>query len=160
MMNLVSSTDKILTTPCSKFEFDNPPFDPVVFSQELVKTMYDNNGLGISANQVGSPYQILAMRGDPENFVCFNPKLLTVSNEEIVLEETSLSYPGLIVKVKRPQHIRVRFAAPNGEIMTKQFTGLTARTFQQQLDFLSGIVYYNRANRYHRDKALRNWRNK
>ena len=117
--------------------------------------MYDNNGISLSAPQVGEPYRIFAMRGSPENFVCFNPKIVQPSEQEVVLEETSLSYPGLVIKIKRPQHIRVRFTMPNGETRTETFTGMTARVFQHNLDFLDGIAYYNRANKYHRDAAFR-----
>jgi peptide deformylase len=159
-MELVKQNDPILTLPCKSFDFTNPPFDPIEFSRELVKFMYDNNGIGVSANQVGVPYRIFAMRGSPENFVCFNPKIVQPSEQHVVLEETSLSYPGLIVKVKRPQHVRVRFSTPNGETRTDTFTGMTARTFQQMVYNLGGMLYFNQASRYHRDIAMKKWRGK
>jgi peptide deformylase len=67
-------------------------------------------------------------------------------------------YPSLIVKVKRPQHCRVRWTMPNGETRTDTFTGLSARTFQQNVDTLNGIIYYNLANKYHRDLAFKKWK--
>jgi peptide deformylase len=120
--------------------------------------MHDSNGIGLAANQVGIPYRVFAMRGQPENFVCFNPRIVQYSNETIVLEEGCLTYPGLIVKIKRPQHIRCRFQTPNGDTLTKQFTGMTARVFQHELDHLNGKIFYNQANRVHRDQALKKWR--
>lgn len=158
-MQLVSPDDPILTTPCKPFDFSNPPFEPIEFAKNLVKFMYDNNGIGLAANQVGVPYRVFSMRGQPENFVCFNPKIVQPSEMEVTLEEGCLTYNGLLVKIKRPRHIRVRFNLPNGDIMTKQFTGMTARIFQHELDHLDGIIFYNRANRYHRDQALKKWRN-
>ena len=157
-MNLVKSNDPILTTPCQPFNFQDPQFDPIEFSQELVKFMYDNNGIGLAANQVGIPYRVFAMRGAPENFVCFNPKIIQPSEMTVTLEEGCLTYPGLIVKVKRPQHIRVRFQTPNGETLTKQFTGMTARIFQHEIDHLDGILYFNKASRYHREVAIKKWK--
>jgi peptide deformylase len=157
-MNLVNQNDPILTSVCNEFDFHNPPFDPIEFSQELIKFMYDRNGIGLAANQVGVPYRVFAMRGSPENFVCFNPKIVQFSNAEVVLEEGCLSFPGLIIKVKRPQHIRVRFQTPNSETLTKQFTGMTARIFQHELDHLNGMLYINRANRYHREIAMKKWK--
>lgn len=159
-MNLVSQNDLILRKQCDEFDFNNPPFDPIEFSKEMVKFMHDSNGIGLAANQVGVGYRIFAMRGQPENFVCFNPRIVQYSNETIVLEEGCLSYPGLIVKIKRPQHIRCRFQTPNGETLTKQFTGMTARVFQHELGHLNGEIFYNNANRVHRDQALRKWRAK
>lgn len=157
-MYLVNKEDKVLTTECEVFDFANPPFDPIEFSKELVKFMYDHNGVGLAANQVGVPYRVFALRADPENFVCFNPRVVMPSEETITLEEGCLSYPGLIVKVKRPQHVKVRFETPNGETLTKTFTGISARAFQHELDHLDGIVFYNRANRFHRDQAFRKWK--
>jgi len=146
---------KYLHIRCQPFDFENPPFDPIVFSQELVKTMYEQNGLGLAANQVGVPYQIFAMRGAPENFVIFNPRIIDLSTEEILLEEGCLSYPGLIVKIKRPSLIKVRFQTPNGETRTEKFVGMTARVFLHENDHLLGIRHYDRASRYHRDQAFK-----
>jgi peptide deformylase len=143
---------------CEPFDFNDPPFDPVEFSKKLIALLYEKNGLGLAANQVGTPYRIFAMRGAPENFVCFNPKIVGSSKDQVVLEEGCLSYPGLLVKVKRPSMIRVRFTAPNGEIMTKQFIGMSARVFQHENDHLDGIRFFDRANKFHRDRAMRKWK--
>jgi peptide deformylase len=157
-MNLVDAKDPILKTKCEEFDFINPPFDPIEFSKDLIKFMYDNNGLGLAANQVGVPYRIFAMRGAPENFVCFNPKIVLPSSEQVILEEGCLTYPGLLVKIKRSQHIKVRFRTPNGETLTKTFTGMTARIFQHELDHLNGIEFFSRANKYHREQAFKKWK--
>jgi len=157
-MNLVDAKDPILKTKCEEFDFINPPFDPIEFSKDLIKFMYDNNGLGLAANQVGVPYRIFAMRGAPENFVCFNPKIVLPSTEQVILEEGCLTYPGLLVKIKRSQHIKVRFRTPNGETLTKTFTGMTARIFQHELDHLDGIEFFSRANKYHREQAFKKWK--
>ena len=149
----MKSDDKILATVCEKFDFDNPPFDPIEFAQSIVKFIYENNGIVVAANQVGIPYSIFAMRGHPQNFVCFNPKIVQPSEEEIILEETSMSNPGFIVKVKRPRHVRVRFQTPNGETKTETFSGFTARAFQQAIDYLNGVKFYENANPYHIEQA-------
>jgi peptide deformylase len=159
VMKLVSGDDAILREPCQEFDFNDPPFDPIEYAKEMVKFMYDNNGYGIAANQIGAPYRFFAMRGHPENFVCFNPKIIDTSNETIVLEEGCLTFPNLVIKVKRPRNIRVRFTTPAGDVRTEKFTGMTARVFQHELDHLNGVLYFNRASRYHRDIAMRKWRN-
>jgi peptide deformylase len=65
---------------------------------------------------------------------------------------------GLLIKVKRPRDIKVRFNGPDGEIYTKTFTGMSARVFQHELDHLDGITMLDRANRYHREAALKHWK--
>jgi peptide deformylase len=149
---------KALNIISLKFNFDDPPFNAIEFSRDIVRYMYDKNAITISAPQVGKFYDIIVLRGSPENFVCFNPRIVMSSDEQIVLEESSLSYPGLIVKIKRPRHIKVRFATPNSEVRTETFTGMTARAFQHSMDFLKGEEFYRKANLYHRSLALSKWK--
>ena len=150
--------DRYLLEECEDFDFKDPPFDPVEFAKTLVKFMYDNNALGVAANQVGVPYRIFAMRGSPENFVCFNPKIVQTSEKDVVLEEGCLSYPGLLVKIKRPEYVRVRFTTPNGDTITRQFIGMAARGFQHEYEHLEGERFYDKANRFHREQAMRKWK--
>lgn len=157
-MQLVDKNDPVLLNPCKPFDFLMPPFEINDFARELVSFMYEKNGIGLAANQVGVPYRIFSMRAAPENFVCVNPKIVMFSNEKIVLEEGCLTYPNLLVKVKRSQHIRVRFETPNGDVLTKKFTGLSARIFQHEMDHLDGMIFYNRANKFHKDQSLRKWK--
>ena len=116
-----------------------------------------NKGLGLAAPQIGIPYRVFAFTGDPVN-VCFNPKIVDKSKEEIYLDEGCLTFPGLIIKIKRSSLIKVRFTMANGETITKKLSGMTARCFQHELDHLNGILFLNRANLYHREKALKSWR--
>lgn len=150
--------NQYLLEECKPFDFLHPPFDPIEFAQELVKFMHENRALGVAANQVGVPYRIFAMRGHPENFVCFNPKITQPSEKTVVLEEGCLSYPGLLVKIKRPEFIRVRFSTPNGDTLTKQFIGMSARVFQHEYEHLEGNRFYDKANKFHRDQAMRKWK--
>lgn len=145
---------------CDPYNFQDPPIDcpPIEFAQALVKTMYEAGGICLTAPQVGVNLRVFAMRSAPENFVCYNPRIVSSSDDQVLLEETSLSHPGLIVKVKRPRKIRVRFNTPNGEVRTETFEGLTARTFQHCMDFLNGEQFYSKANFFHREQALRKWK--
>jgi len=155
-MNLVNYNELILKQKQEQFDFYHPPYDPIEFSQELVKMMHESGGIGLSAPQVGVPHRIFAMRGNP-NFVCFNPRIVMKSEDSVMLEETCMSYPQLLIKIKRPQHIRVRFQTPNGETRTEQFTGLTARVFQHEMEHLDGNMFYKDATFFHRTTALKKW---
>ena len=146
-MNLVDHTDPLLRTELEPFDFANPPFDPIEFAHKIVHFMYESGGIGLAANQIGVPYRVFAMRGDPENFVCFNPKIVMPSEEHVVLEEGCLSFKNLYIAKKRPKHVRVRFQTPNGETMTRTFTGMTARIFQHELDHLDGKTFIHDESR-------------
>lgn len=155
--DLVDSNDPILREKLEDFDFSNPGTDPVQLSRDLAETMIIQNGLGLAANQIGERHRAFAMKAE-QIIVCFNPKIVDASEETVLLEEGCLSYPGLLVKIKRPKKIRVRYTMPNGEVETRVFDGLTARVFQHELDHLDGICHINRANAIHKKQALAKWK--
>lgn len=152
ILELIDCNDPLLKQEMEPFDFSNPPVNPLDLVTDLAETMLANNGIGLSANQCGLPYRVFVMLGD-ELIPCFNPRIVDVSRETVILEEGCLSYPNFFVKVKRPRRIKVRFADPNGKIVTQIFDGMTARVFQHELDHLNGINYQQRANRYHLEQA-------
>ena len=151
---LVTRYDPVLKQKCLEFDFQDMPFDPVLFSMKLTKVMVDNRGLGIAAPQVGVPYRIFALTGQP-NIVMFNPKVVDTSDETVMLDEGCLSFPNLFIKIKRPKHIKVRFTMPNGEVETKKYTGMTARAVLHELDHLDGVLFQTRASQHHRLAAIK-----
>ena len=157
--DILKYPNPILTTPCEDFNFFNPPGDPKELSLALMQFMNDHNAIGLSANQLGIPYKVFVLRGHPENLVCFNPVVVSMSKETDLMDEACISYPGVNVKIKRAKEIRLRFTTPSGITETKSFNGLTARTIQHEMDHLSGIPFINRANRYHRDRAMKGYYN-
>lgn len=159
ILNLVPSADPILTTPAQPFDFSSPSVDPIQLAKDLAETMIHHQGLGLAAPQVGLPFRVFALNGNPIH-VCFNPRIVDASSEEIYLEEGCLTFPGLVMKIKRPRHIKVRFTMPNGETVTEKYTGMTARCFLHEMDHLDGVLYQTKATLYHREKAMKKWRQK
>jgi peptide deformylase len=156
VLPLVKDDIHLLTQASAEFDFETQDLNPSQLARDLVDTMYASNGLGLSACQIGLPYRVFAMRGSPENLVLFNPKIVQLSSDFVLLEETSLSFPGLIVEVNRPKSLRMRFTGPDGEVRTVQYTGMTARIVQHQMDHLDGKLFYNKTTRHRRDKAFKN----
>ena len=157
-LKLVPYNDPILHQPCEKFDFKNPQFDIINFSYKMVDAMRENRGLGLAANQVGYPYKIFVLQSSPI-YCVINPKILHVSDEMITLEEGCLSYPGLLVKVKRPLWIKVRFNNPNGSAQTLRFEGMTARCFLHEYDHIEfGQTFIGAADFMQKDKAERHWK--
>jgi peptide deformylase len=152
--NLVPDSDPILSQELPKFDFDNPATDPIQLAYDLVESMRHHNGLGLSANQIGLPYRAFAMQAVPA-IVCFNPKVIDESSEEIMLEEGCLSFPGLGIKIKRPRHIKVRYTEPNGNVVTRKFTGMAARCFLHEYDHMNGTKYIDRASFIQKEIALK-----
>ena len=150
--DLVSSNDPILKEKLPKFDFNDPPMDPHEIAHILAQTMIKNDGLGLAANQVGLPYRVFAVMGNPI-LCCFNPHIVDVSDDTLLMEEGCLSYPNLFVKIRRPQVIRIRYTRPNGVTVTEQYQDLTARVMQHEIDHLDGICHLSRANSIHLEQA-------
>lgn len=150
--DILPLNDKALKTPCEKFDFANPQVDPLQLYKDLAETMANARGLGLSANQIGEPYRAFVMTGE-HIYGVFNPIIVDVSDEQVVLEEGCLSEKNFFVKIKRPKKIKVRFAEPNGAVTTQVFDGMTARVFQHELDHLNGVNIKKRANAYHLAQA-------
>jgi peptide deformylase len=149
---ILDKSAPILREEMPAFDFKNPIIDPVELYTDLAETMRENEGMGLSANQIGVRTRAFVMRAE-EIVGVFNPRIVDVSSETVMLEEGCLSYPNLFVKIKRPKSIKVRFTTPDGETSTKTFTGMTARVFLHELDHLNGIAHTSRANRYHLEQA-------
>ena len=154
MHKLVPSNSEILNKPLETFDFSNPPEDPKKIAEILLEHVKEYKGIGLSANQIGLPYRVFILVGNP-SMVCFNPRIVSSGNNVILTEEGCLTFPGLYVRIKRPEEVRVRYVDENGETQTRQLTGLTSRCFQHELDHLDGIDYTKRASKYHLDQAKR-----
>jgi peptide deformylase len=85
----------------------------------------------------------------------FNPKIVHYSDECVLIEEGCLSYPGLFIKIKRSNSIRIRFSDADNEIQTRVYDGIPARAIQHEYDHLNGITYQQRCNSFYLDQAKR-----
>ena len=142
-----------------QFDFNNPQIDPVDLSQSMVKLMRKEMGYGLAANQVGLPLKVFVLDGEPA-YAVFNPRITYFGEEEILLEEGCLSYPGLTIKIKRPRFLRARFQDPYGDFVTKQFDGITSRVFEHEYDHLQGVDFTRKVSKLKRDMAIKRWKKK
>ena len=146
---LINNKKEILKTATDSFDFDNPIVEPKEFAENLAETMMENKGLGLSAPQCGFNTSVFVV-GDPRD----KDSIMGIFNPTIVLMyEGCLSFPGLLIKIKRPERVRVRFKDMNGETLTRQFSGVSARAVQHEFDHLQGILFQKKANRVHLESA-------
>lgn len=155
ILPLVPRDHSLLKTELEPFDFSNPPTDPIQLAKDLTETMLHHNGIGLAANQVGLPYRVFVIKSNPI-LACFNPKIVSITGEEVDLEEGCLTFPNYYVKIRRPKMIRVRYTYPNGNTVTEIYDGITARIFQHELDHLNGVLFTSRATLYHRERAEKN----
>ena len=155
-MNLVKEISPILKVPCIEFDFSNPPCDPIELANDLNETMIANDGLGLSANQVGLEYRVFVIRTDENKTLAFfNPKIVATSEKLISLKEGCLSFPLLYLNIKRPEWVRVRYTTQYGETKTDRFMGITCRVVLHEYDHMEGKVFTYVASKFEAQRALR-----
>jgi peptide deformylase len=143
---------------------------------DMIATMRAAGGAGLAANQVGELHRILVAEVDHNPRYPYKPPLpLTVMVNPVVeplgpdtipIIEGCLSVPGLRGELDRHAAIRVRYLDRDGAPREDTFEGLTAGTFQHEVDHLDGILFLDRVNdprtfmtweqfdRHHRDAWL------
>lgn len=117
----------------------------------MFETMYDSDGVGLAAPQIGRNDRIIVIDASPlaETFpeldgfkkVLINPQLEVLDGDKETRAEGCLSLPGLSENVTRVEHIRLRWFDENFEEHDEEFSGFGARVIQHEYDHLEGKVY-------------------
>lgn len=143
IFDFVDENHPILKQVIPPFVF-SPDFDAAGFASSMVETCRKHGGLGLAANQCGKNVRMFVM-GSKDSYVAhFNPAILESSDDEVVLDEGCLSFPNLFLKVKRPSYVRITYQDYNGHHHEREYSGITARVFQHELDHLNGVCYTGR----------------
>ena len=150
---LIESTNPLLKVKLSECSSD---LDREKVESQLIDSMKHYQGIGLSANQVGIMERVFVMYSDVkkrEIISCFNPKIITQSDTEIVIEEGCLSYPGLWLKVKRPDGIEVEYEDKTGEVQSKAMFGLECRIFLHEYDHMEGTDFTKKVSKIKLNRA-------
>ncbi len=133
-------------------EIRSPEFQR--FVDELIATMRHARGAGLAANQVFEPIQVCAIEvNDNPRYpykpkipltILVNPKLEPLSEETFQNYEGCLSVPNLRGVVRRYAELRVTALDRHGEPIELETRGITAGTFQHEVDHLHGKLFVDR----------------
>ena len=124
---------------------------------DLIETRRAANGAGLAANQVGVPLRVAVAENDGNNprypykpaiplTVMVNPVIEPLDPETFEVNEGCLSVPDLRGNLTRLTHVRVRYLDRDGTARSEEKHGLTAGTFQHEVDHLDGILFCDRAD--------------
>lgn len=106
--------------------------------KRLKLTMKLYGGIGLSANQCGVFERVFIIGTEDFQLACINPKVIGTSAGVIKADEGCLSFPGLYLKIERPNSIQVEFTDENGQRQETMLEGLSARCFLHELDHMNG----------------------
>lgn len=128
---------------------------------DMFATMYNANGIGLAANQVGKGLSLTVIDiSDVEEdedaegpLVLINPVIEAFSDNEEEFEEGCLSLPDFRDVVIRPSEIQVRFLDRHMKEQRMEVGGLLSRVMQHEIDHLNGIYFYERLSPIRRTLA-------
>lgn len=133
--------DPILEKVCRPVKEMTPRMKELI--DDMFETMYEANGVGLAAPQVGVLRRLCIVdigEEDGEAYVLINPEILEQDGEQTG-DEGCLSLPGKAAQVTRPNHVIVKAYDEEMKEYTVEAEGLLARAFCHEIDHLDGHMY-------------------
>ena len=125
------------------------------FVEELWNYQKSIGGVGLSANQVGIDAKVFTMGLKQHRWNIINPKLISTSDESVMMEEGCLSAPGLMLKVKRPEKCTLAYMNENQEEVIEEFDGIWARIVLHEYDHMLGQSFLQRVGPLQLERAMK-----
>lgn len=141
------------------------PGDPVIhfnkeleaLAQDMFDTMYDAEGVGLAAQQVGVPLRLFVMDCSGLKLVAANPEILSVEGEQDG-DEGCLSVAKVPAPLKRPDKAVLRAQDLSGQPFEREARGLAARCFLHETDHCDGRLFIHHLSPLRRDMVVRRFR--
>lgn len=122
---------------------------------DMVATMNEARGIGLSAIQVGVSLRVLVVKDELGGIhKVINPRVVKISEKQDIFREGCLSFMGLFVNVRRPVDAAVEWWDENGEKQQQDMGGLLARAIQHEMDHLEGKTFLDHLAPLERRLAL------
>ena len=155
----------IITVPNEVLKKISDPIENVGESEkklvnDLFETMYNSNGIGLAAVQVGILKRILVIdvstKEEKKNPLCFiNPVIKKISDETSVYEEWCLSIPDTFIEIERPKICEVEYIDLDGKLKNIKCDGLLSTCLQHEINHLDGKLIIDHLTKLKRDIIIK-----
>ena len=119
----------------------------LTLAEDMKETMYEKNGVGLAAPQVGVLKRIIVIDVGEGPITLLNPVIVYKKGAKQDMEGC-LSVPGVWGIVERPEHVIVRGLSLEGETVEIEAKGLLAVAFCHEIDHLDGVLYTDKVIEY------------
>ena len=136
--------NKLLWEPSRKVE-ESEKFLAITNCMKMIDLAEENNGIGLTAVQVGisKAYFVAELKGSFH--IVINPKIVNYGKNKLIGKEGCLSFPGMPQgNIERFRKIKVEFTNERDELVTMKLTKLDAIVFQHEYDHTCGVVCVDR----------------
>lgn len=117
----------------------------------MLDTLYDANGVGLAAPQVGVSKRVVVIDVGEGPMELINPVIVEKEGEDTD-DEGCLSIPGTTGQVTRAAKVKVEALNRKGETQVIEGTGLLARCLQHEIDHLEGVLFVDKAKKTYRGR--------
>lgn len=127
-----------------------------ILTDNMLKTMYESEGIGLSAIQIGVLKRIIVIDITEElkkPLILINPVITPSNSKFLEFKEGCLSFPGIYESVKRNEEIAVDYNSIEGKKLSMKATGLLSICIQHEVDHLEGVVFLDRLSGLKRNRA-------
>jgi peptide deformylase len=138
LRNIRQFGDPVLRKECKPIKLVTPRIR--LLAEDMLDTMYEANGVGLAAPQVGIVKQMVVIDIGEGPLVMVNPVITEQSGEQTD-SEGCLSYPGKAADITRPNHVIAEYEDLDMVHHTVEAEGLLARAICHEVDHLHGIIY-------------------
>ena len=159
------SIKDIITVPDETLKKISNPLENIGINEkrlvkDLFDTMYNSNGIGLAAVQVGILKRILVIdvsskdeKKQPLTFI--NPVIKKLSNETSIYEEGCLSIPDTFIEIERPKICEVEFIDIKGKAKNLKCDGLLSTCLQHEINHLDGKLIIDHLSKLKRDLIIK-----
>jgi peptide deformylase len=138
VMEILKLGDKILTQKAKRVASVDDSIRNLCAS--MTKTMLENEGIGLAANQIGILRRIIIVLIDETPVAMINPEIIEFSKNLVMMNEGCLSIPGEYLDIERPESIKIKYRDLKGKPHIESYSGLTSRVIQHEIDHLDGYT--------------------
>lgn len=157
---VVKYGENVLRTPAKEVHKVSQKIKVLV--EDMLDTMYSQNGVGLAAPQIGESYRVFVIDvstgNEPLNPIVFiNPKIIKKSGA-CISHEGCLSFPEAFTDVKRYANVMVKALDKNGRsfVLEAKDGTLLARAIQHEFDHLDGVLFIDHViNRFEAEEVLK-----
>ena len=163
-IKLIPPTDVRVQSAIAPFTEDMLKDEGFKDRKELSDSMFDAmkkyGGIGLTCNQVGLPFNMFVLGDhvgleDGLKMSCFNPMIISASEETVAMKEGCLTFPFVFLTITRPRKIVVKYEDEKGDLQEGSLDGMMSRIFQHEYDHILGKNFTEYASKMKLDMAYK-----
>ena len=161
-LKLIPPTDPRVQTAIAPFTDDmlkeHDFKDRKELSESMFTCMKKFHGIGLTANQVGLPFNMFVAGGHPsiengKSIAMYNPTIVSLGVEELMMKEGCLTYPFLFLSIKRPRKSVFKYEDSEGKLQEAHLDGMMSRICQHEYDHTIGRNFTEHVSKFKLKRA-------